>query len=92
MPIDSVEAGELIGRSMASNVRVFSVLLKETAEACNLELRWGKVPRPEVAILMSLPAVKFPWPASVAEKVSSFLWRFLHGRPLRAARDLARSF
>ena len=90
VPIDTLAAGELVGRTLASNLRVFELLFSETMAACQRECSWGCVARPAAMIHKPMKAVQIPWPEHEANRVADFLWHFLRGKPLRYARELAR--
>ena len=88
--VQSLRAGELAPRTMASQLKAFRSLLMAIDRTLGCSLEWGRTSRTESRVELSLESFNCPWPADLAERVHFELQSFVARRPIRRMADLAR--
>ena len=87
---EHIRAGELLGTTLASQLKVFSLMFAEVETFLGVEFSRSKAARPSCGVLKSLEAVKIAWPLEMAHLAHRTQASFFARRPLRSCADLAR--
>ena len=87
LSVVSNRAGELMGRSLASQISVFRYVFDLVLGLVGVDLVRSQITRPESGIFCQVPAIVAPWPHTLNCRVQSILSSH---RPFRFTRDFAR--
>ena len=86
----TVRAGELMARTLASQLRVFEFLLLSVFDVFQYSPEWTRINRPGSGVVMQMTALTFPWPQRIAARVHEELLQFTCRRLIRSSGDLSR--
>lgn len=82
----------LVGRALKSRMDVLAWLFEAVLGCFQISLNSVRISKPHLGICRQLAGYKIPWPLTFEQRVHWHVGAFTSQRPIRFARDLARSW